>query len=179
MNENHTIGGSLNLPGGGGSDIYLAKYSPSGQFIWARAAGGPNGEGGEGVAVDGAGNAYVTGVFVSQASFGPNSSGLYVPITGLGSQDCFLAKYSSTGTLLWVDSTSGQIGDYSAQGRGVAVDPSGKAWITGIFSGNARFGMNMVLGAGYANAFVAHYDHSLFGWIWARQTSCANNLCGN
>ena len=76
------------------------------------------------IAVDGAGNAYVTG---STAS--PD-----FPITAgngrtLGvSREAFVAKFSSNGTLVYSTYLGGQCEDL---GRGIAIDATGNAYVTG------------------------------------------------
>jgi hypothetical protein len=187
------FGGTATFPGAPpitavGGDMFLAKYEPTqGNCLWAVAAGGASNDGGSGVAVDGAGNCYVTGTFVSSATFNSTLTSGGVSIntpagSGSGSIDCFLAKYTPSGKALWVDASSSSPGDF-AQSRGVAVDGSGKAWIVGIFSGSPHFvgasGQNALsMGAGNAKAFVARHDPALVpGWVWAKQTTCAG-VCG-
>ena len=58
------------LTSAGGSDIFVAKYNSSGALIWAKQAGGSEGESGRDIAVDGSGNSYVTGTYNGTATFG-------------------------------------------------------------------------------------------------------------
>ena len=168
---------------GGGSDIFLAKYDPSGTLLWVRADGGAGDDLGEAVAVDSAGNAYVTGAYTGAATFGPfanGSLGYYSSLLGAGGQDCFLIKYDSAGFARWANTSRGLPGLYSANGRGVAVSTEDKVWVTGNFTGNASFGMQTVSAGTHYNAFVAHYDQTtLPGWKWGRQTAAANGAAGN
>ncbi len=59
----------------GSFDIFVAKYDPDdGTLLWAKRAGGSNIDDGNGIAIDGAGNSYVTGFFSSSVTFGPGET---------------------------------------------------------------------------------------------------------
>jgi len=173
----------------GAEDMFLAKYDPQGNLLWAVNAGDTvNQVGtttGSGVAVDSAGNCYVTGGYAQSLGFGNNLNpcypGSYYPpasLTGQGSGDAYLAKYSPAGNFLWAASSTCPT-NASASSRSVAVETlSGTtyAWIVGIFYGeNVKFGTQPGLSttpSGYGNAFVVKYtDNGNSGTVdWARQT---------
>jgi uncharacterized delta-60 repeat protein len=106
------------LGSGTGLDYATIKYSPSGAQLWVQRYNGPSSgdEVAKSIAVDGAGNVYVTG-----QSVGPN--------TGI---DYLTVKYNSSGAQLWTQRYNYVNGgpDYAAQ---VAVDGSGNAFVTGRF----------------------------------------------
>ena len=76
------------------SPVALAETAPT----WTQAAsfGGAGSDEGNTVKVDNLGNRYVTGWFSSTASFGNRT------LVSAGGTDMFLAKYGSTGQLLWL-----------------------------------------------------------------------------
>lgn len=99
-----------NLTSSGGNDIFLARYDSAGNYLWAIAIGGA----GEELtyadpAVDEYGNIYICGVFDTGADFNPN--GQTYLLSNRGSQDGFIAKYDSTGTLIWARGMGGSSND--------------------------------------------------------------------
>ncbi|MBI3656974.1 MAG: SBBP repeat-containing protein [Acidobacteria bacterium] len=64
----------------GREDIFLAKYDAAGNVLWARRAGGSDDDLANGVAVDGSGNAYVTGFFDGTATFGTTTLTKLCPV---------------------------------------------------------------------------------------------------
>ena len=87
------------LTSAGDIDIFVAKYDASGALVWAKRAGAPSlNDFGRGIAVDGSGNSYVTGLFEDSATFGP---GEINETTLTGFVDIFVAKYDASGDLVW------------------------------------------------------------------------------
>ncbi|MGE3471515.1 MAG: SBBP repeat-containing protein [Vicinamibacterales bacterium] len=86
------------LTGVAGQDIFVAKYDPAGALVWARGAGADGGaqDWAFGIAVDAAGNSYVTGWLNLFASLGDFGGG--VTLTDPGP---FVVKYDSGGTAQW------------------------------------------------------------------------------
>jgi hypothetical protein len=98
---NADFGGGLvtgHLSGSGGPtvDIFVAEYSASGGYLWARGIGDNSDEAGRAVAMDGSGNVLVTGY---QGSYGVDYGG--GPQYNGGGTAIFVAKYSSTGVWTW------------------------------------------------------------------------------
>src|SRR5438034_1177312 len=108
-------------------------------FRWAARAGSTFYDDSRGIAVDAAGNSYVTGYFQSLATFGrTNQVTLFTQIGG--DFDIFVAKYDGTGELVWVNQAGGTLDDV---GYGIAVDSAGNSFVTGYFnSPTAAFGTN-------------------------------------
>lgn len=97
-------------------DIILAKWTADGTKVWAKQWGDSYDQG-LSVAVDSAGNLYVTGS--TTASDGNTSAGW---------GDSFLAKWTAAGTKVWTKQwgTSGY-----EKGWSVAVDSAGNIYVTG------------------------------------------------
>ena len=143
-------GGQLSTRGG--RDIFVAKYSPSGGYLWAKTIGGTGVDGGSGVATDGAGNVYMTGYF-SASTGGVDFGG--GALNSAGSQDVFLVKYNSAGAWQW-SQRFGSTG--SDTGNAVAVDVSGNVVIFGNFIGSIDFGLGALTSAGQQDIFVAKFS---------------------
>jgi gliding motility-associated-like protein len=127
------------------------------RFRWAQGASGT------GIvyyrsATDKHGNVYVTGYYQGTANFSGTS------ITSAGSQDIFLAKYDTTGALLWV-SSAGSIG-YDI-GYSCAVDSADNCYVVGTFSGTCTFSNGKAAYSfGSTDAFVAKYNkNGLCQWV--------------
>jgi hypothetical protein len=76
----------------GSSDLYIAKFSSAGEFIWVTSAGGSEWEQGKNIAIDESGNTYVTGFYRSNIIFGKaetNETNLSID----GFNDIFISKF--------------------------------------------------------------------------------------
>lgn len=145
----------------GKQDVFIAKYSPNGKFLWARQLAGPGDERGRGIAADQQNNVVSTGEFVGSLSFGSQKVESYSNL-----RDVFLSKHDASGKFLWAKSFGSDGEDY---GRGIGVDASGNIYFSGVFSGQVKFG-NQTLNSvgGSKDIFLAKAD--AFGnLIWARQ----------
>ena len=153
----------------------MAKYDASGDLLWAKRAGGEGFGLGYGIAVDAAGNSYVTGGFGGTATFGPGETN-ETTLTSAGG-DAFVAKYDASGDLLWAKRAGG-IG--SASGFGIAVNAAGNSYVTGGFSGAATFGpgetneTTLTSAAGSLDMFVAKYDAS-GDLLWAKRAGSSTD----
>jgi hypothetical protein len=107
-------------------DAFALKVSPSGQLQWMTYLGGSGSDDGYGIAVDTAGNALVTGK-TSSSDFAGRSN--ETPRGGTG--DAFVLKVSPSGQLQWTSQLGGSGWDW---GRGIAVDATGNALVTGYTS---------------------------------------------
>jgi PKD repeat protein len=150
--------GSVTLTGAGSSDIFLAKYSPTGQVLWAKSFGDNNQQNGTGVAVDGAGNIYMTGWYAGTVDFGNG------PLAA-NSYDMVLAKYSPSGVAQWSKAIGGPSTD---EGLGVAADSSGNVYLTGIFAATVDFGGGPLTSAGSFDVVLAKYDTN-GNYVWAKR----------
>ncbi len=116
----------------GDYDVFVAKYSPQGEPLWIRTAGGKGYDYGHGVVVDSAGDVVVTGAVAGEAQFDGTTVN-----AGSTSRPIFCAKYSKEGDLRWVKTTAGS---FSGSGHGVAVDATNAIYIGGSGGGKGSLG---------------------------------------
>ncbi|HQU32287.1 MAG TPA: SBBP repeat-containing protein, partial [Candidatus Brocadia sapporoensis] len=115
-----------------GFDVaFVTKLSPSGNsLVYSTYLGGSDGELGSGIAVDGSGNAYITGL-TDSTNFPTTPSAYQGNLIGYA--DVFVTKIdtlgSGTSSLVYSTYLGGTFMDY---GQGIAVDGSGNAYITGL-----------------------------------------------
>ena len=76
------------------------------ELVWARQAGGTINDEGFGIAVDGSGNSYVTGLFEATATFGPGEAN-ETTLTSADGDNVFVAKYDGPGELVWAKRAGG------------------------------------------------------------------------
>ena len=113
-------------------DAIVAKLPPSGKpLAYSTFLGGAGAESAYGIAVDAAGNAYVTGV--TESSDFPTLNALKpVFSTTAWTSDAFVAKLNTSGTVVYSTYFGGD--DNSEVGHGIAVDLVGNTYITGSTS---------------------------------------------
>ena len=130
-NDFPTVNPPFQNVNGGGRDAFVTKLNPNGTaLVYSTYLGGSGDDGGEGIAVDTSGSAYITGDTSSTTSFPTLDT---APQQSLkGSQDAFVTKLSADGTALVFSTYLG--GSDVDRGQGVAVDIFGNAYVTGITS---------------------------------------------
>jgi len=117
-----------NASGGFGDDAFVAKLSPAGStLLYSTYLGGSSNDAGFDIAVDAAGNAYVTG-FTSSTDF-PTANGLQSIEGGFENGDAFVTKFNAAGSALVYSTYLG--GGGSDHGESIAVDSAGNAYVTG------------------------------------------------
>jgi hypothetical protein len=147
--------GSLGGPNAGGNDAFIAKYSTAGALQWTRQIGTSSMDLALSVAIDSAGNAFITG---------PTGGNIGGPNAGDG--DAFIAKYSTAGALQWTRQMGTSADEW---GFGIAIDGADSIFISGHTEGSLD-GQN----AGESDAFVAKFS-AAGDFQWARQTGTPVN----
>lgn len=136
------------LVNAGSDDIFVAKYSKRGEFLWARSVGGDGTDRGHGVAVDSTGNVFVAGEFEDTVRVGTGT------LVSEGATDALLVKYGSDGALLWARAATGAGVD---TGYEVAVDDEGNSYLAGAFVSDLTFGVETREAGGEGDGYVAKY----------------------
>jgi hypothetical protein len=150
------------VPNAGNDDIFICKLDPSGNFAWAKSYGDQPVDQGQDIAIDPAGNVYLTGFFTDFVNFGGGTF-----ISNNGSYDLFVLKLDPAGNFLWAK----QIGGPDMESiSDIAVDSQGNVILTGFFRmtvdfdpGTGSFPMTAV---GLQDIFMLKLD-SGGGFVWA------------
>jgi hypothetical protein len=144
-----TWGSPVAAYGGGGVDAFAAKLDSNGNLVWNTFLGGTGNDEAFKVALDGTGNAYLTGY--SDAGWGS-------PVRAYsGYYDVFVAKLDINGNLIW-NTFLGSGGFGFDIGRSVAVDGIGSVSVVGYSS--ATWGSPVRAFGGVMDSFAAKLDAS-------------------
>ncbi len=124
-----TTPGALQRTIAGGDESFITKLNAEGNaLVYSTFLGGSGGDDASGIALDSAGNAYVTGG-TDSANF-PTTTGAFQRTKGAGqSEDAFVTKINPQGSALVYSTFLGS--SEPEGGFGIAVDVSGSAYVTG------------------------------------------------
>ena len=145
-------------------DVFLTKFDSTGAFLWAQSWGGPSVEIGHGVAIDGFGNAYVTGYYNGTVDFDPGLS--TENHSSIGDEDVYVSSFTATGAFRWARTWGGISED---KGNDVAANEMGDIYVTGYFFDwvdfNPGSGQEWHLSYGYDDPFLSKFDsNGNFQW---------------
>ncbi|CAN0451331.1 unnamed protein product, partial [Laminaria digitata] len=170
--------GVVQYTSAGDLDIYLAKYDPNGNLIWAQSSegGDDSNQRGWALSVDDAGNSHVAGWFKHNPDVDMGPGEFLLPNNG--KSDAWLGKYDTNGAFQWAFSLGAGSRDH---GMDVGVDADGNCYLTGLFRNSIDFdpgpGDFTITATGSQEAFLAKYDaNGNFVWAFnAGHTSAENS----
>jgi hypothetical protein len=141
----------------GKDKVFIAKYDPSGSFLWARQATGMGTGYGRSIVSYGSpqeGFEYITGYFNDTLVFGRDT------VIGSGTssnENAFVIQYDPFGNVLWARNSK-SIGTGEAAGYSVTTDTIGDAYITGVLVDTISFGSGNLVGLRTQNCFLTKYN---------------------
>jgi hypothetical protein len=150
------------------TNIFIVKYDPNGNVLWANQAGSNNtieaqSCSANGVSVDGNGNCYVTG------SFNPGDlilGGVTLTNPNPTHEDIYIMKCDPNGTVLWARSAGSTSVDKSFA---IATDNNGNSYVAGTYSDSSiTIGGNTLPNAGNSDILIIKYDLN-GNVLWAKK----------
>ncbi len=148
----------INLTSHGETDVFVAKYAPSGTYQWAFNIGGTGYDQVNSIFIDISGNVYITGYFEETVDFDPAAG---VATKSAAIRDIYITKYNSDGIYQWVIAVGGTGYD---EGVDVEVSGLGSVYVGGYFNGTVDFnpgaGVANITSFGYSDMFIARYTGS-------------------
>ncbi|TMG73515.1 MAG: hypothetical protein E6H75_13360, partial [Betaproteobacteria bacterium] len=129
-----TTPGAFQTSSAGTQVVFVTKFNAAGSgLIYSTLLGNSSFDSGNGIAVDNAGNAYVTG---RVGSGFPTTPGAFQPNFAGGLADAFVTKLNAAGSALIYSTYLG--GSDWDNGTAIALDSAGNAYITGA-AGSTNF----------------------------------------
>jgi hypothetical protein len=152
------------------NDVFVAKFDATGKHLWSERFGDPDMQYGYAIALDAAGNVFLTGSFVGTINFagtGPSAPETlathHVPSPGTLDtiNNVFVVKLDAQGKHVW----SKSFGDSKSMSGGskIAIDPDGNVVTSGYYDGPIDF-------AGRADG-VGKYDANVFSAYLVKLTN--------
>jgi hypothetical protein len=162
--KSSALGFSPNLVNAGGYDMFIVTYDSNGGAIMSKSFGGANDENVYAVTTDFNGNIYIAGAFMSPTLVMDSFT-----LTNVTGRDMFVAKLTSSGTVVWVQRNDGNL--YS-EPKTLDSDAFGNVYLTGQYNfpsitfGSTTFSSTSWTTSGL-NIYVVKYD-STGSVIWAK-----------
>ncbi len=158
--------GNISLNSSGNTEVFIAKLSNTGDWLWAKSGVGTGFNRGNSIICDNSNNVYVTGSFESNITFGTTT------LTSSGYRDIFVAKLNSSGNWVWAIKAGGSLTEESV---GIRYNANNSfIAITGFYSGNSVFGNTTLNANGARDIFIAKIDFN-GNWLWAKSAGSNGN----
>lgn len=151
--------GNNTLTSFGGTDIFIVKLNSNGDVLWAKKAGGTDGDTGIDITISTSGNIFLTGSVFGSANFDNiNLPSLHIKT--------FVAMYNKDGNAIWANEATGSANNY---GNSIASDFNDNCYVMGYFSINMKFGATEIFSrVSNIDYFLAKYNSS-GSLVWAKR----------
>jgi len=149
--------GTQAITSAGGGDAYVLKLNATGDYVWAKTIGSPAQEYASKIALDPAGNLYVSGTFYQTVDLDPGPGADSVTTAGDG--DIFLEKLDNSGNFTWATTIGNTSFNYP---EALVVKGIDDIYLVGSFRGSLNIYPPpgaLYLNGSYSgiNTFVVHY----------------------
>jgi FlgD Ig-like domain/Beta-propeller repeat len=157
--------GGGGLVSAGGSDIFLMKLDPNGNYLWAKRFGSFGDDGAYRLQVESGGNIYFAGSFLGTVNFGGGA------LVSAGNSDAVVAKFDGNGNHIWSQRYGSGGDDYATS---IAQDGAGNVYFAGLFSGTVDLGGGGTASVGGFDGFLAEVT-SNGAYLWDRRAGGPGN----
>ena len=152
--------GVAELKAKGSADVFILKLNKLGNFVWVkhlRPKEANSSVYGQGFALDGNGNVYISGILYGTVDFDPSADKLN--LTSVGGSDAYVMKLNDDGDLIWVK----QLGSAAQEsGSAAVVDLNGSLYVCGAFTDTLDLDpgpdIDVVTTAGMYDTFLLKLD---------------------
>ena len=146
-----------------GANMFLVKYDPTGNVLWAKSGGLQNLCEANAVTTDVDGSVYITGYYSTATCNFDNDT-----LRNNGLSNAFVVKYNPSGSVMWARSIGGTRQDYGAS---INTDGTGNVYITGYFmSPQVVIGYDTLHSSIYYSTFLTKFTTNGTP-VWARQSN--------
>lgn len=167
--------GTDELASAGGADIFIAKLSASGNYMWAKRFGSAMPEWGQAIATDIENNIYCTGFFQGTVDFDPGTG--VTELVSAGGEDVFVGKFNAAGVMQWAGGMGGANAMFGDRGQAITVSNTGDVLTTGWFYDSGDFdpgsGTTTLTSQGSFDIFVHKFSQPITG---VQETISDNSL---
>lgn len=140
---------------------FLAKITPNGYWLWARAISSSRWAYSTGISLDNAGNIFVTGVFRQDITIGTTT------FTGTNAYSDFVAKLDGNGDCVWIRSVAGTVNGGQPS---IAHDGFGNNYLAGQFNHSCGIGdITLSTPGDSTEIYIAKIDGE-GDWLWAHRS---------
>jgi hypothetical protein len=172
--------GVFNLTSNGHvSEIFVAKYSNSGSFIWAKSFGGNFISYAPRMILDSNKNIYINGSFRDTLDTDPGS-GTFDLVNPSIYMDIFISKLDSSGNFQWAKQFGGTSQDFA---QSFLTDKNGYVYLVGNFNGNIDFdpgpGVSMLNAVMGQTFFLKLSTAGVYQWVKQMKAITATKLAGD
>jgi gliding motility-associated-like protein len=157
-------------------NVFLVKYDAAGNILWARQSVAPSSTSaawGYSVAIDPAGNPYISGSFHDTICFGSDTL-KEINCIGRNGWDAFIAKYDANGNVLWARQSNIASAASTVDWLfSITIDAAGNLYTTGGFKDTLTIGAFTLISTqadGIGSMYLVKYDAS-GNVLWARQST--------
>ncbi len=147
----------------GNYDAFVAKYSPTGNLVFAHQIGGTGYDEAFGAGTNTSGEIYLCGTFSATVDFNPSVAVTQnITVTGGSSRDAFFAKFNAAGNLLFAHGLGSTSAD---QANEIITDRAGNVVVAGHFFNTIDLNpdpavTNNFVSAGSNDLFIAWYTNA-------------------